>query len=122
MIALHQVPRTCTVYSNDLDRESNEIAFFREIDAYVLLGDPGAGKTTLFKLEASDSNGLYLSARDFITFYRADEWQGKTLFIMVWMKLVQEKMMLARRLMRFVASSINLDALTFAFLVARLIG
>lgn len=78
---LYQVPRTCTVYSDDLDRESNEVAFFRKIDAYVLLGDPGAGKTTLFEQEASDSNGLYLSARDFITFNRANEWQGETLFI-----------------------------------------
>jgi hypothetical protein len=48
----------------------------------VLLGDPGAGKTTLFKQEeAADSSGLYLSARDFLTFDRAEEWQGKTLFI-----------------------------------------
>lgn len=61
--------------------ESREIAFFRESDAYVLLGDPGAGKTTLFKQEATDSGGLCLSARDFLTFNRVEEWQGKTLFI-----------------------------------------
>lgn len=77
----HQVPRTCTFNLDDFSSESHDIAFFRESDAYVLLGDPGAGKTTLFEQEASDSNGLYLSARDFLTFNRADEWQGKTLFI-----------------------------------------
>ncbi|MFT6046664.1 MAG: hypothetical protein ACI9WC_002371 [Arenicella sp.] len=78
---LHQVPRTCTFNQDELSSKSHDIAFFRELDSYVLLGDPGAGKTTLFEQEAEDSDGLYLSARDFITFNRADEWQGKTLFI-----------------------------------------
>lgn len=78
---LYQVPRTCTFNLDDFNSESHEIAFFRNADAYVLLGDPGAGKTTLFEQEAKDSNGHYLSARDFLTFNRTDEWQGKTLFI-----------------------------------------
>jgi len=78
---MHQVPRTCTFYPDGYTPESYGIAFFRESDAYVLLGDPGAGKTTLFEQEATDSGGLYLSARDFLTFNRVDEWQGKTLFI-----------------------------------------
>ena len=78
---LYQVPRTCTFNPDNFSSESYEIAFFRKSDAYVLLGDPGAGKTTLFEQEARDSCGLYLSARDFLTFDRADEWQGKTLFI-----------------------------------------
>ena len=62
---LYQVPRTCTFYPEGSSPESHEIAFFREYDAYVLLGDPGAGKTTLFKQEATDSGGLCLNARDF---------------------------------------------------------
>ncbi len=78
---LYQVPRTCTFNPDDFSSESHEIAFFRKSDTYVLLGDPGAGKTTLFEQEARDSCGLYLSTRDFLTFDRADEWQGKTLFI-----------------------------------------
>jgi len=78
---LYQVPRTCTFNPDGSSPESQEIAFFRESNAYVLLGDPGAGKTTLFEKEATDSGGLYLSARDFLTFNRVDEWQGKTLFI-----------------------------------------
>ncbi|MDX8399345.1 MAG: hypothetical protein R8K20_03760, partial [Gallionellaceae bacterium] len=77
---LYQVPRTCTVYSEDSKPESHGIESFREQDAYVLLADPGAGKTTLFKKEAIDSGGCYLSARDFLTFNRP-EWQEKTLFI-----------------------------------------
>lgn len=78
---LYQVPRTCTLIKDDFNSESHEIAFFRESDAYVLLGDPGAGKTTLFKTEATDSGGLYISARDFIAFNRAEDWKGQTLFI-----------------------------------------
>lgn len=78
---MYQVPRTCTFFSDGYNPESHGIAFFREYDAYVLLGDPGAGKTTLFKQEATDSGGLYLSARDFLTFNRVEEWQEKTLFI-----------------------------------------
>lgn len=77
---LYQVPRTCTYIPDGSSRESQEIAFFREQYAYVLLGDPGAGKTTLFVQEARDSGGLYLSARDFLTFNKT-EWSGKTLFI-----------------------------------------
>ncbi len=76
-----QVPRTCTFNSDGSSLESHGIAFFRDSAAYVLLGDPGAGKTTLFEQEAEDSDGLYLSARDFLTFNRDNEWQGKTLFI-----------------------------------------
>lgn len=75
------VSRTCTFYPVSSSPESQEISHFRESDAYVLLGDPGAGKTTLFEQEAKQSGGLYLSARDFITFDRAEEWQGQTLFI-----------------------------------------
>lgn len=78
---LYKVPRTCTFNPDEFSSESHDIAFFRESGAYVLLGDPGAGKTTLFEQEAVASNGLYLSARDFLTFNRVDEWQGKTLFI-----------------------------------------
>jgi len=78
---LYQVPRTCTLIKNDFNSESHEIAFFRELDAYVLLGDPGAGKTTLFDTEAKDSGSHYISARDFLTFNNAEEWKGRTLFI-----------------------------------------
>lgn len=75
---LYHVPRTCW---EKIDQESKDISAFREFDAYVLLGDPGSGKTELFKKEALNIDGLYLSARDFLTFNRRDDWQGRTLFI-----------------------------------------
>ena len=46
-----------------------------------MLGPPGAGKTTAFRLEASDRRGIYVTARDFNTFEDRPEWHDTTLFI-----------------------------------------
>lgn len=55
---------------------------FRERDACVLLGAPGAGKTVEFEREADEcEDGCYVTARDFITFADRPEWHGTTLFI-----------------------------------------
>ena len=54
---------------------------FRKTDAYVLLGAPGAGKTTSFQQEADAIGGHYVTARDFLTFDDKPEWHGATLFI-----------------------------------------
>ena len=69
--------------------ESRPLETFREVSAYVLLGDPGAGKTHAFKAEreALGSEVCYVTARDFLTFEPRDhpEWGSKsnrkTLFI-----------------------------------------
>jgi len=77
---MYHVPRTCTEKIDD-GVESRPIADFRERAAYVLLGEPGAGKSTLFEEEAKNTdNGLYISARDFI-YLDPNEWRYKTLFI-----------------------------------------
>ena len=48
--------------------ESKPLAAYRDTPAYVLLGDPGAGKTTAFETEAGvRGNALFLSAQDFLT-------------------------------------------------------
>ena len=56
---------------------------FRESDAYVLLGAPGAGKTTLFEAEGRRAGCQCVTARDFLTFDVEDrpEWRNTTLFI-----------------------------------------
>lgn len=79
---LYRVPRTVTEKSTKDDQvRSHVIADFRECPAYVLLGEPGAGKSTLFEDEATlTDNGLCLSARDFIALDN-EEWSEKTLFI-----------------------------------------
>ena len=84
------VARTCTeVVPAGSDRrgppESRPLRACRDLPAYVLLGDPGAGKTTAFQVEreALGDTALWIDARDFITFDPGDhpDWRDKTLFI-----------------------------------------
>ena len=75
--------RTCTEVA--AEGLSGPLAKYRETPAYVLLGDPGSGKTTEFELEveALGEGALVIPARDFLTFFPANrpEWRSRTLFI-----------------------------------------
>ena len=80
------VRRTCTeITGSELDVGTNAgpVGFedFAETGAYVLLGAPGSGKTTEFERQAEETGGLYVTARDFLTFEDMAEWHGVTLFI-----------------------------------------
>lgn len=84
------VPRTGTVIplgdeKRDPTRDSRPLSEFRDAPAYVLLGDPGSGKTTAFKTEceAHGEEACKVDARDFIelSLKNHPEWHGKTLFI-----------------------------------------
>ena len=81
------VPRTCTELSpGDSERNpSQALSDYRETDAYVLLGDPGSGKTTAFETEAKElgDQAVYVTARNLIAFSPENrpEWRDKTLFV-----------------------------------------
>ncbi|MDP2824808.1 MAG: hypothetical protein Q8O52_19265 [Sulfuritalea sp.] len=76
------VRRTCTGPSETNDvRESRPLEGCRDLPAYVLLGDPGAGKTASFVREADEVGGVYVKARDFATFDPDPALNKKTLFI-----------------------------------------
>ena len=95
----HFVPRTCTEIGEkgapiEAGRSSDDstdwsggpsrsLEHYRESDAYVLLGAPGAGKTESFRQEAGCGRGCYVTARDFDTFDidNKPEWHDATLFI-----------------------------------------
>ena len=78
---MYHVLRTCTEIKIDNVAETLPITYFRDRVAYVLLGEPGAGKSSLFEEEAENTdNGVYISARDFIDLDR-NEWRDKTIFI-----------------------------------------
>lgn len=90
------VPRTCTeVFDSSSGRadtseseDGKPLSDYRSASAYVLLGNPGFGKTTEFERESREStelggSALMVSARDFITFdvELHPEWRDKILFI-----------------------------------------
>lgn len=82
-----KVPRNCTeiLPQKEGSRESRPLKEFRSAAAYVLLGDPGAGKTTEFKAEcdALGVSACLISARDFLALDidSHPEWRDKTLYI-----------------------------------------
>ena len=81
------VERTCTEIHNKRSRDemqsaSKPLKEFRDVEAYVLLGGPGLGKTSVFEREKKETgDGSYVTARNFLTFEDKPEWHNKTLFI-----------------------------------------
>lgn len=57
------------------------LASYRETHAWILLGEPGAGKSTAMEMEAEAIAGQYLRIDDFIHGTPDPAWQGKTLFL-----------------------------------------
>ena len=60
---------------------SRPVEDWKDEEAYVLLGPPGSGKTTIFKHLAERQGGRCVTARDFLTFDDRAEWHDTTLFI-----------------------------------------
>lgn len=71
------IPRRC----RENDKQPALLAEFRQCPAYVLLGEPGAGKTDCFTEEARQEGCVRIPAREFLRRENLDAWRGKTLFI-----------------------------------------
>ena len=84
------IQRTCTevlskTEAQHRDPDIGSLELFSSAPAYVLLGDPGLGKSTTFQTQAKPlgTEGILMSARDFLAsdVHSHPEWRGKTLFI-----------------------------------------
>lgn len=80
------VARRARLRSTQVDteffEEARALGEFRERAAWVLLGEPGAGKTTTFTAEAEATQAVRVRVIDFIDEREFSEnWHGKTLFL-----------------------------------------
>lgn len=79
------VDRTVSEWQDDRwQSENRRLSDFRHARAYVLLGEPGSGKTTALKVEEKeDGNALFVPARRFIGrhFDSHPEWKDRTLLV-----------------------------------------
>lgn len=64
--------------ANNAIRRLDEI---RDQAAWVLLGEPGAGKSVAFQTEAEATSGIRISIVKFLSDDPEPSWQGKTLFL-----------------------------------------
>jgi len=64
-----------------VENPPEDLQAFRTQAAWVLLGEPGAGKSAAFEMEAAATNGKYLPINEFIVADLEADWQGKTLFL-----------------------------------------
>lgn len=76
-----RVPRSATLQGESTDSQTRLLADWRDLDAYVLLGDPGAGKSCSFEAESLACGGLLIPARDIVDNVVAKPDGDTTLFI-----------------------------------------
>ena len=79
------VPRTCTeeisAQNGSKSPKTGPLPDWQQAAALILLGQPGAGKSSEFRAAAASPEAFYVTARDLITFKDLPEWHNKTLFI-----------------------------------------
>jgi hypothetical protein len=63
------------------DTEAVSLESLKSVPAWVLLGEPGAGKSEAFKSEAQAANGLHLTIAEFVYSDIDEAWKEKCLFL-----------------------------------------
>ena len=80
MAEFPDIARSATNKTEEGERVSRPLSAWAELDAFVLLAEPGGGKSRAFLHEARVTSGRYIKARDFAN-VGAPGWSGETLFI-----------------------------------------
>lgn len=80
-IPRENIPRSATRRSAEHGADSRPLSAWAELGAFVLLAEPGGGKSCAFESEARSSGGAYVKSRTFATLGPPDGWCGETLFI-----------------------------------------
>lgn len=65
----------------ELETEAVALASLRTVPAWVLLGEPGSGKSRAFNIEAQAGNGLLLTIANFVYSDIEDVWKNRCLFL-----------------------------------------
>ncbi len=78
---LPEVARAVTALGVDGAATTAPLSEWRELDAFVLLGDPGSGKSRSMQAECTAVGGTLCTARDLIALGPAAVERGKTVFI-----------------------------------------
>ena len=77
-------PRTCTLVDEgdpqQVRTRQAPLSDYAPTAAYVLIAEPGAGKTTAFNTEAAREGAICVTVRNFLRFDRP-EWRDATLFL-----------------------------------------
>ena len=84
--ARYVAPRTCTAVDDSdpnpgAKKSSRPLGDYADAAAYVLIAEPGVGKTTAFMTEAASPAREYETVTGFRTFDDRPEWHDKTLFL-----------------------------------------
>ena len=81
---MYVAPRTCTVVDEGehpgRGGKHMPLEDYVETAAYVLIAEPGAGKTTAFRTEAAKQGGIYITVRNFLR-RNKPEWRGSIMFL-----------------------------------------
>jgi hypothetical protein len=71
--AFDDIPRSATRLNAEGGEESRLLSAWAELGAFVLLAEPGGGKSRAFMFEALATGGLYVKARTFAMTGAPDE-------------------------------------------------
>lgn len=80
-MTVQAIPRSATRRSAERGSESRALSDWEDLGAYVLLAEPGAGKSWAFEREAELCGGVYAKARDLVNAGPPEDIRGKALFI-----------------------------------------